>query len=90
MLPKLQNKWKIKHENHPFHIVDPSPIPILTVICIWSTALGFIAYFHYYNNGVYFLLFSILPINFYLLIDLGFIYEWQRGALDYNLNYNVN
>lgn len=25
---------------------------------------------------------------FYLLINIGFVYEWQRGALDWSTNYN--
>jgi NADH:ubiquinone oxidoreductase subunit 3 (subunit A) len=27
-------------------------------------------------------------LAFYFLINIGFFYEWQRGALDWSWNYN--
>lgn len=62
MKKKLLNYLDAKHERHPFHIVDPSPWPLMTSIALYSTALGFIMYFHYFNNGVYHLLFGIFSV----------------------------
>lgn len=41
----LLNKNLIKHERHPFHLVDPSPWPLLTSIAIFATVLGFVTTF---------------------------------------------
>ena len=32
--------------NHPYHLVDPSPWPIVGAVAAFATALGFIAYMH--------------------------------------------
>jgi len=66
MKKKLFNYLDAKHEQHPFHIVDPSPWPILTSMALWSTALGFIMYFQFFNNGVYHLLMGIFSVAFCL------------------------
>jgi hypothetical protein len=66
MKKKLYNYLDPKHEQHPFHIVDPSPWPIMTLMALWSTALGFIMFFHYFNNGAYHLLFGIFSVGFCL------------------------
>jgi cytochrome c oxidase subunit 3 len=42
-----------KHEQHPFHLVDPSPWPIITSLSLYSLALGFIMYFHYFKGGLF-------------------------------------
>ena len=59
---KLYNHAVAQHECHPFHIVDPSPWPILTSMSLWSTALGFILYFHYFNYGWLHLLVGIFSV----------------------------
>lgn len=41
----LKNKRLALHERHPFHLVDPSPWPLITGTAILSFALGFIMYF---------------------------------------------
>jgi cytochrome c oxidase subunit 3 len=66
MKKKLFNYLDKKHEQHPFHIVDPSPWPIMTSMALWSTALGFIMYFNYFNNGSFHLLFGIFSVAFCL------------------------
>lgn len=66
MEKKLFNCVDIKHEQHPFHLVDPSPWPLMTSISLWSVTLGFIMYFHYFNNGVYHLLFGLFTFSFCL------------------------
>lgn len=77
MKKKLYNYVDKKHEQHPFHIVDPSPWPIVTSISLWSTALGFVMYFHYYNNGAFHLLFGLFSICICLS---GWFYDIIREA----------
>ena len=66
MKKKLFNYVHKQHEGHPFHIVDPSPWPILTSMSLMSIALGFITYFHYYNMGLAHLIFGFLFFCFCL------------------------
>jgi cytochrome c oxidase subunit 3 len=54
----LKNRNLKKQEQHPFHIVDPSPWPIITSLSLYSLALGFIMYFHYFKGGLFQLIFS--------------------------------
>jgi len=41
----LRNRNLVKHERHPFHLVDPSPWPIMTGGALLALALGFISAF---------------------------------------------
>lgn len=41
----LKNKNLVKYERHPFHLVDPSPWPIMTGNAILAFALGFVMAF---------------------------------------------
>jgi hypothetical protein len=38
----------------------------MTSMALWSTALGFIMYFNYFNNGSFHLLFGIFSVAFCL------------------------
>jgi cytochrome c oxidase subunit 3 len=62
----LKNYNIKKYEQHPFHMVDISPWPIMTSISLLSLVLGFISYFHYFNNGSYHFIISFLIVCFYL------------------------
>jgi hypothetical protein len=77
MKKKLYNYVDKKHEQHPFHIVDPSPWPIVTSLSLCSTALGFVMYFHYYNNGAFHLLFGLFSLCICLS---GWFYDIIREA----------
>src|SRR5215469_18703132 len=44
----------------PFHLVDPSPWPILTSFSLLSMAIGAVSYFHGFNNGGYILLLGFI------------------------------
>lgn len=43
----------------------------------WAVSLSSIGLFGFWTM-----------MTFYFLINIGFIYEWQRGALDWSFNYN--
>jgi cytochrome c oxidase subunit 3 len=49
-----------KYQHFPFHLVDPSPWPILVSFSLLSMAIGAVMYFHGFSNGGY-------------LLNLGFI-----------------
>lgn len=51
---------------HSFHLVDPSPWPVMTSLSLFSVALGIVMYFHYFINGEYHLIFGILSFCFNL------------------------
>ena len=38
----FKNKNSIKYERHPFHLVDPSPWPILTAFSVFTLVFGFL------------------------------------------------
>lgn len=55
-------------QSHPFHLVEPSPWPILVSFSLFSMAIGAVMYMHGFSNG----------IN---LLDLGFILTGTGMAL---------
>jgi cytochrome c oxidase subunit 3 len=62
-MKNLKNINLKKHEQHPFHLVDPNPWPIITSLSLYSLALGFITYFHYFKGGLF-----QLTCSFFLVI----------------------
>jgi hypothetical protein len=48
----LKNVNFQKNEQHPFHLVDSSPWPIITSVSLYSLVLSFIMYFHYFKAGL--------------------------------------
>nr|ALO70280.1 cytochrome c oxidase subunit 3 [Aloconota currax] len=57
------------HKNHPFHLVDISPWPIMGAFSAMITMIGIIKWFHMFNNSL-FLLGS--------LITILIMYQWWR------------
>nr|ALO70568.1 cytochrome c oxidase subunit 3 [Eusphalerum torquatum] len=57
------------HKNHPFHLVDVSPWPLMGALSTMIMMMGLIKWFHFYNNSL-FLLGSIITV----LI----MYQWWR------------
>ena len=59
--------YKIKEaEQHPFHMVDISPWPIMTSFSLLGLVFSFVSYFHYFQNGAYHFIISFLILCFYL------------------------
>lgn len=49
-MQKLTNYYVQKNEQHPFHLVDASPWPVMTSIALLSFVLTFVNYFHFQIN----------------------------------------
>jgi cytochrome c oxidase subunit 3 len=45
-------------QQHPFHLVDPSPQPLMTSLAIFELVLGFLIDLNYIGGGIFNLLFS--------------------------------
>lgn len=56
----MHNVERHKLQAFPFHLVDPSPWPILTSFSLLSMAIGAVLYFHGFNNGGHLLLLGFI------------------------------
>lgn len=65
-IKKLKNLNKVENEQHPFHLVEPSPWPLMTAMSLLSLVLSFILYFHYYRNGAAHFIISLAIFCFFL------------------------
>nr|AXS66393.1 cytochrome c oxidase subunit 3 [Cucujoidea sp. 13 KM-2017] len=59
------------HKNHPFHLVDYSPWPLLGSLSTMIMMMGLIKWFHYYTSSL-FILGSI--------ITMMIMYQWWRDV----------
>jgi len=57
------------HKNHPFHLVDVSPWPLLGALRAIITIIGLVKWFHIFNNNLFLLGFLITSL---------IIYQWWR------------
>nr|UFZ13403.1 cytochrome c oxidase subunit III [Neohermes filicornis]UFZ13913.1 cytochrome c oxidase subunit III [Neohermes californicus] len=57
------------HSNHPFHLVDYSPWPIIGAFGAFSTVSGLVMWFHHYNNSL------LILGNVIILLTM---YQWWR------------
>jgi cytochrome c oxidase subunit 3 len=64
----------LKSTQHPYHIVTPSPWPILTALAILAVAFNAVAYFHRYKFGGIFLIINIV----YVIVLMTF---WWRDVI---------
>lgn len=53
-------KWR--RQIHPFHIVNPSPWPLLTAMSVLFTLFGFVLFMHFYQKGLFFFVFGLLTL----------------------------
>nr|QIV24619.1 cytochrome c oxidase subunit III [Papunya picta] len=60
------------HKNHPFHLVDPSPWPILGALSATATLMGMIKWFHLYEVNLLYL---------GTLATLLVMYQWWRDIV---------
>lgn len=49
-------------QKHPYHLVDPSPWPLVASISSLVTAVGAAMYFHSYQNGNLILLLGLIML----------------------------
>ncbi len=50
--------------NHFWHLVDPSPWPILAALSLFNTLTGLILYFHFKNIGIYLSIYNFIILIF--------------------------
>lgn len=58
--------------NHPYHLVDYSPWPILGALRAITTIIGLIRWFHLYDNSLLLLRFTVISLV---------IYQWWRDIV---------
>ena len=68
----MKNNFKI--QKHPFHLVDPSPWPLLTAMNVLTLTFGAVLYFHGYVEGE-----SILFLGIFSLIII--VSLWWRDVI---------
>jgi len=68
------NIYARRSQRHPFHIVDPSPWPLVAAMAAFIMLTGFTMYMHFYQNG-----FSIFMFGFILLVSTMAI--WWRDVV---------
>nr|AND96569.1 cytochrome c oxidase subunit 3 [Tiniocellus sarawacus] len=59
-------------KNHPFHLVDVSPWPLLGALSAMITMIGIIKWFHFFNSNLFLL---------GTLITLMVMYQWWRDIV---------
>jgi len=64
----------LRTQKHPFHIVDPSPWPLIAAFGAFYTLFGFSLYMHFYENG-----FSLFFWGLLILISTAAI--WWRDVI---------
>jgi len=52
----------IPRQNHPFHLVNPSPWPILSSISLLILTTSTVLFMHNFNNGGYILILAIISV----------------------------
>nr|YP_009185871.1 cytochrome c oxidase subunit III [Margarinotus merdarius]ALO70685.1 cytochrome c oxidase subunit 3 [Margarinotus merdarius] len=59
-------------KNHPFHLVDISPWPILGALSAMITMIGLIKWFHFFNSNLFML---------GTIITMSIMYQWWRDIV---------
>jgi len=74
MIKTALNLNIVRVQKHPFHIVDPSPWPLLASLGAFFTTFGLTLYLHFYKHG-----FSLFFLGLILLI--GTMGIWWRDVI---------
>lgn len=65
MIVKLKMKTSIKNfQQHPYHLVDPRPWPLVASVAACTMLSGAVLWFHGYNGGGTTLIFGMFGILF--------------------------
>lgn len=54
------------NEQHPFHLVDTSPWPLITSLSLLSFCLSFVMYFHFFLGGTIYFIENLFLLCFFL------------------------
>jgi len=57
-----------KFQHFPFHLVDPSPWPILTSFSLLNLTIGAVLYMHGYNNGGFVLTIGFIATTYVMIL----------------------
>ena len=74
MSANIINIHSKRYQKHPFHIVDPSPWPLITSLGAFFMTFGLVMYMHYYKYG-----FFLFNLGFLLVILTSTI--WWRDVI---------
>lgn len=64
---KLINSKNIYFEQHPFHLVNPSPWPLYVSFALLTSTLSFLIYFNFFKNGNLLIITSFIILTFFLM-----------------------
>lgn len=56
----ISKKMSYGEQYHTYHLVDPSPWPLVTAVSVMSMLIGCVMYMHSVENGLFVLLFSLV------------------------------
>jgi cytochrome c oxidase subunit 3 len=65
---------KYNNQVHPFHLVDPSPWPIVSATGAFAATFGGVMYFHSYQGG-----FMLLNLGLFIIVFGMFV--WWRDVI---------
>jgi cytochrome c oxidase subunit 3 len=71
---QLRNKLVASHEQHPFHLVAPSPWPFITSMNILTLVLQIILFFNYDSYGA-------MSVTIFLLCFACSLYRWFADVI---------
>ncbi len=63
-----------QHQDHPYHLVNPSPMPILTAFSAFAVAVGLALFMHEHAGGGPLLVISIVAL-------IACVYRWWRDVI---------
>ena len=61
-------------QNHPYHLVDPSPLPIISSFSAFAMAIGAALFMHDHAGGEYILILGFLGV-------LACMYSWWKNVI---------
>jgi len=64
----------MNNQVHPFHLVDPSPWPIITSTAAFGMTTGSVMFFHGYNGGQF-----LMSLSLFFLVFMMF--TWWRDVI---------
>jgi len=68
MNSNAKSNSSIYNKNHPYHLVDASPWPAMTSLCVAVVTLGLVLYFHRYANAGWVLVFGLSFLIFHMMV----------------------
>lgn len=63
-----------KHQNHPYHLVNPSPWPALSAFSLLAVTMGGVMFMHHKTGGL-----AVLAVGLALLVFFAF--SWWRDTI---------